>query len=96
MKAPIMKTLPDNLTHYKSTPEFNQDSVPAGLLRKHTTGADVWGRIVVQEGSLRYCIEEPQAQQHLLEPGRVGVIEPQVAHHVEVIGPVRFLVEFHR
>jgi len=32
-----MKTLPEHVVHYKSTPEFTQDSVPAGLLRAHTT-----------------------------------------------------------
>jgi tellurite resistance-related uncharacterized protein len=48
-----MKTLPDNVALYKSTPEFNQATVPAGLQRNHTTAANVWGRIVVHEGSLR-------------------------------------------
>jgi tellurite resistance-related uncharacterized protein len=92
----MMKTLPEHVRHYKSTPQFDQDSVPAGLLRNHTTGAQVWGKIVVAEGRLRYCIEEPEAQQHVLEAGSDGVVEPQMAHHVEVIGPVRFCVEFYR
>ncbi|MFC5460363.1 DUF1971 domain-containing protein [Massilia niabensis] len=91
-----MKPLPANVVLYKTTPEFNHESVPAGLQRNHTTAAGVWGRIVVHEGSLRYVIEEPEFEEHLLGPGNAGIVEPQVAHHVAIDGPVRFCVEFHR
>ncbi|HEX9171775.1 MAG TPA: DUF1971 domain-containing protein [Telluria sp.] len=91
-----MKTLPSNTAHYKTTPEFTQDTVPMGLQRNHTTASDVWGRIVVHEGSLRYVIEAPEQEEHLLVPGSPGIVEPQVAHHVVIDGPVRFCVEFHR
>lgn len=91
-----MRTLPAHLEHYKTTPEFSQESVPAGLLRNHTTAAGVWGRIVVLEGSLRYVIEAPEPETHLLVPGTPGIVEPQVPHHVALAGPVRFCVEFHR
>lgn len=91
-----MKPLPPEVRHYKTTPEFTQDSVPAALRRNHTTAAGVWGRIVVLEGSLRYTIVEPAPEQLLLTPGQPGIVEPQMAHHVEIVGPVRFCVEFHR
>lgn len=91
-----MKTLPARLVHYKSTPEFDQQSTPAGLQRNHSTAAGVWGRIVVLEGSLRYVIEQPQPEEHLLTPGTPGIVEPQVPHHVVIDAPVRFCVEFHR
>ena len=42
-----MKQLPDTVTSYKRTPEFNQDTVPAGLLAAHQTKAGTWGLIVV-------------------------------------------------
>jgi tellurite resistance-related uncharacterized protein len=92
----IMKTLPANVVLYKTTPEFNQDTVPMGLQRNHTTAVNVWGRIVVHEGSLHYVIEEPEMEEHLLVPGSPGIVEPQVAHHVVIDAPVRFCVEFHR
>lgn len=91
-----MKNLPSHVVHYKTTPEFTQDTVPAGLQRNHTTAHGVWGRIVVHEGSLRYVIEEPEKEEHLLGPDTPGIVEPQVAHHVVIEGPVRFAVEFHR
>lgn len=91
-----MKHLPAGLDHYKSTPVFDQDTVPAGLRRAHSTAAGVWGRIVVHEGSLRYVIEAPETEEHLLAPGTPGIVEPGVPHHVDIAGPVRFCVEFHR
>lgn len=91
-----MKSLPADVHHYKTTPLFDQDSVPAGLRRNHNTAAGVWGRIVVHEGSLRYLIEEPETEEHRLVPGTPGIVEPGVPHHVVVDGPVRFCVEFYR
>lgn len=91
-----MKSLPEDATPYQRTPEFTDQSVPAGLLRRHDTKAGVWGRICVLEGRLRYRILEPALEEHVLEPGRDGVVEPRVPHEVEPIGAVRFYVEFLR
>ncbi|MGZ8318057.1 MAG: DUF1971 domain-containing protein [Telluria sp.] len=91
-----MKTLPEHVKHYKSTPEFTEDTAPPALQRDHSTVENVWARIVVNEGALRYCIEEPEREQHLLSPGTAGIIEPRMKHHVELTGPVRFCVEFYR
>jgi tellurite resistance-related uncharacterized protein len=79
---------------YRRTAEFTEATVPAALLRRHTTKAGVWGRIHVLEGALRYRILEPVVEEHELSPGRVGVVEPEVPHEVEPQGSVRFYVEF--
>ena len=91
-----MKTLPANLRPYQRTPEFTETTVPAGLLKQHTTKAGTWGKILVLEGRLRYRILAPAPEEILLTPERFGVVEPQVPHEVSPDGPVRFLVEFHR
>lgn len=93
-----MKTLPADVRHYKSTPEFTEATIPAGLLRSHRTAAGVWGRITILEGSLRYRIGAAATggEELLLTPQRHGVVEPQVGHEVEAVGPVRFRVDFHR
>lgn len=91
-----MKTMPDGVTCYKSTPEFTEQTVPAALRRDHTTGAGVWATLNVLEGTLHYCITEPAPERHLLHPGEHGVIEPQMKHYVEIGGPVRFRVDFYR
>ena len=91
-----MKQMPPELIPYKRTPEFDQDSVPAGLLAAHQTKAGTWGLIVVLEGELEYRILESEQEIVVLTPDRPGVVEPTVLHEVEPRGKVRFYVEFHR
>lgn len=87
-------TLPEGLTAYKRTPEFDQESVPAGLRREHRTKAGVWGLIRVLEGKLLYRILSPSREQ-VLTPETPGVVQPQQPHEVQPLGPVRFYVEFY-
>ncbi len=91
-----MKPLPDDVTVYKSTPVFTEETVPAGLLRNHRTKPGTWARLVVFEGRLLYRILEPALEEVELSPSLEGVIEPQVMHEVALIGPVRFQVQFCR
>ncbi len=91
-----MKALPPELMHYKSSPEFNEHSAPLALQRPHTTAARVWGRIRIFAGTLRYVIDGDAGEQHMLDEEHSGIIEPGVVHHVELVGPVRFTIEFHR
>ncbi|MHA6731592.1 DUF1971 domain-containing protein [Devosia sp. A369] len=82
------------VTPYKTTPVFDEQSLPAGLRREHRTKVGVWGVIRVLEGHLRYVVQDPAAE-HVLEPGRPGLILPDQAHRVEPIGPMRMQVEFY-
>ena len=91
-----MLELPANLTPYKKTPEFSQDSVPAGLLKSHATKAGTWGKIVILDGELLYRILEPVVEEIILTPQKHGVVEPQIKHEVAPRGDVRFLVEFYK
>lgn len=91
-----MKTLPNDVVAYQRTPEFTEQSVPAGLLHSHTTKAGVWGKIVVVEGMLTYRILEPAVEELLLSPELHGVVEPTIKHEVAPQGGVRFYVEFYR
>lgn len=89
-----MKQLPSDVTAYKRTDTFNENTIPAGLLKSHNTKAGVWGKIVVLEGELRYRILEPQCEDHVLTVNNFGVVEPQVLHEVLPLGNVSFYVEF--
>lgn len=91
-----MSILPSDLEAYRQTPIFDETTVPAALLRRHTTKAAVWGRICVLEGELVYRVLEPEIREERLVPGRDGVVAPQVPHEVEPVGHVRFFVEFLR
>ncbi len=90
-----MNVLPAEVSAYKRTPEFDEQTVPAGLLRAHTTKPGVWARIVVLEGSLLYRVPG-RGLALTLDVSRVGVVEPEVPHEVEPRGHVRFYVEFLR
>ena len=90
-----MKTLPSGVSHFKTTPVFTQDTVPEGLLNDHTTKAGVWGLIEVQSGTLSYTITG-EADSYMLSPGKPGVIEPEVKHHVKPLGDVAFTVSFYK
>lgn len=89
-----MPILPANVHAYKRTPEFDQDSIPKGLLNQHATKVGVWALIHVLAGRLKYHISAT-GEVFELTPQQQGVIEPQVLHHVEPVGAVRFLVEFY-
>ncbi len=91
-----MRTLPDGVSEYARTREFSEASIPANLLRRHQTRTGVWARIVVLEGRLRYRILEPAVEEVELSPDKHGIVEPQIAHEVAPVGPVRFHVEFCR
>ena len=92
--------IPDRkLESYKRTPTFTEASVPRALLSQHSTKEGVWGRIHVEEGSLRYQVTDPRREPFdlVLAPNSdAGLIEPTILHRVEPIGAVRFHVEFLR
>lgn len=91
-----MKILPKNVFPYKRTPEFDEVTVPNGLLKAHQTKAGVWGKIVILEGKLQYTISEPEIENLTLTKDNYGVVEPTVFHQVKPLGKVRFYVEFYK
>lgn len=90
-----MPVLPAEVQAYKRTGTFDEDSVPAGLLKDHRTRAGVWGRIVIETGTLEYSFGEPR-RSFVLSPERPGIVIPEVPHQVTLREPVRFHVEFLR
>ena len=55
----------------------------------------MWATIVVLEGALRYTVDALGSVTDLV-PGTMGIVIPEVRHHVTPLGAVRFYVEFHR
>jgi len=79
---------------YKSTPVFDENTLPAGLRREHRTKAGVWGVIRVLEGSLRYRVLDPVSE-IILDPNHPGVVLPDQSHFVEPLGAMRMQVDFY-
>lgn len=84
---------PEGLAPYKRTPEFTESTVPAGLLRHHSTRPGVWGCLHVLEGQLRFH-DIPSDTHRVLEQGDHRVIFPERHHEVAPLGNVRFFIEF--
>ena len=54
----------------------------------------MWALIHVLEGKLRYCVPSWNYDE-VLEPGKFGIVAPEVEHFVEPRGAMRMFVEFH-
>ena len=92
-----MPQLPREVTSYKQTKTFTEETVPRGLLADHQTKAGTWGVINVLHGTLIYTITEPEYEGiHVLGPQRKGIVHPEHKHHIEPQGAVTFYVEFYQ
>lgn len=93
MELPV---LPEGLDLVRTTAVFDNDSVPAGLLRAHRVASGVWGRLVVYSGSVTFVFEDDTGDPIIVDAGGSVVIPPGRLHHVALPGPATFVVEFHR
>lgn len=78
---------------YRSTPVFDQDTLPPALMREHRTKAGVWGMIRLLEGQLRLTFGDGEPSR-ILRPEEPGLVEPEQTHWVEPIGPMRMQIDF--
>ena len=88
--------LPDSVQRYRSTPIFDESTLPKGLLRDHETTVGVWVRIRVLEGALHYHVSAPFVHHQRVVARGHAIIAPETPHSVAPIGTVSFCVEFLR
>ena len=88
--------LPGGSELVRTTDLFDNDTVPAGLLRAHRVADGIWGRLVVHAGIVGFVFEHEPHQRHVIAAGESIVIPPARPHHVELDGPATFAVEFYR
>lgn len=79
---------------YRSTPVFDEITLPAALRADHRTKAGTWGVINVLSGELRLTFIDPLGSQ-TLSPGRPGLVRPGQTHFVTPIGVMQMRVDFH-
>ena len=79
---------------YRSTPVFDETTLPEALRREHRTKAGTWGVIHVLDGALRFTRPEPALEVELQAGERI-VVEPQQTHFVTPIGAMRMRVDFY-
>lgn len=79
---------------YRSTPVFDQETLPAALRREHRTKAGVWGVVRMIEGRLKLSFVDPP-EEHILTADQPGLLLPDQPHFVEPIGAMRMQVDFY-
>ena len=79
---------------YRSTPIFDEVTLPAALRSEHHTKAGVWGVIRVIEGRLKLTSLDA-ASEVILTPERPGLVLPEQPHFVEPLGAMRMQVDFY-
>lgn len=78
---------------YRSTPVFDEATLPAALRNEHRTKEGVWGLIRVIEGQLNLTYVEPHSEK-LLSPGNPGIVCPGQTHFVTPLGAMKMQVDF--
>lgn len=81
-------------TPYKSTPIFDENSLPAGLRREHRTKEGVWGVIRVLKGRLCFRVLDPVSET-IIDPDHPGLVLPDQPHLVEPLGSMQMQVDFY-
>jgi hemoglobin len=81
-------------TPYRSTPVFDEQTLPAALRTNHGTKAGVWGVIRVIAGRVRLTYVSPPSE-IILDPDNPGLVEPEQLHFVTPLGAMKMRVEFH-
>lgn len=79
---------------YRSTPIFDQDSLPKALRLRHDTKEGVWGLIRVLEGRVRLTYLDPLSE-IILTPDNPGLVLPQQPHFVQPLGLMKMQVDFY-
>jgi tellurite resistance-related uncharacterized protein len=86
--------LPDGLQLVRTTPKWDEHTMPAGLRIAHHLSRGTWGRIVVLHGQLRFVARTKPIIDAVVNPGRAQAIPPDIEHDIQPLGSVRFSIDF--
>lgn len=86
--------LPERLTYARTTPVWDERTVPPALLRAHRVASTAWALLRVHQGKLRFHAELEPPLDLVLAATNTQAIPPGVAHEVRTSGPVRFSLDF--
>lgn len=79
---------------YRSSPVFDERSLPAALRREHRTKQGVWAVIRVLEGELKLTLTD-SGEVLMLSPGKPAIVLPDQPHLVEAQGSMQMQVDFY-
>lgn len=92
--------IPNDYVNYRSSGEFNKETIPKLLLNSHNTKAGVYGKITVLEGSLKFyglTSDNGDIEKILIiNKSESAVSPPQYWHKVELLREdTRFKIDFY-
>jgi tellurite methyltransferase len=91
------REMPAGHAPYKRTASFRRESIPAGLLGRHSTKPGVWAIIHVVSGELEYFdLGEPSESGRVVQAGEQVLVPSERVHRVAAPAEVEFYVEFWR
>lgn len=95
-----MSQIPENFINYKSTPIFDQSSVPKMFLHLHNTRSGVYGKICVISGTLKFfgfTQRKGDIEQEIsISAGNFAISPPEYWHKVEFLTEnTTFRVDFY-
>ncbi len=79
---------------YRSTPVFDEASLPTALRNRHCTKSGVWGVIRMIEGEARLTLLDPPSKT-VLDPRNPGLIQPEQPHFVTPLGAMKLRIDFY-
>lgn len=88
------ESLPKDAKFAASTPVLTEKTIPAPILKKHMAPHGKCGYLLVTKGSLQF-VQEDSGETFDADPEHPIVIFPERYHHVKLVGPVEFRIEFY-
>ncbi|MGE3746401.1 MAG: DUF1971 domain-containing protein [Sphingomonadaceae bacterium] len=79
---------------YRSTPVFDETTLPAALRARHSTKEGVWGKVCVIEGRVKLVYLDPPSEL-ILDAETRGLLLPRQPHFVEPLGAMKMQVDFY-
>ncbi len=87
---------PAALRLVRTSPEWDERTLPTGLRRSHRLAEGTWGRILLRRGGLRFKMATaPPLETELAGLGSTQAIPPEIDHEVDPVGTVALVVEFY-
>jgi tellurite resistance-related uncharacterized protein len=88
--------LPTGLQVARTTPTWDERTVPAALRRAHRIAGGTWGLLRVTSGALRFVARTEPLTDVVVERHGEQAIPPDVEHHVAPRPGTRFAIDFLR
>lgn len=86
--------IPADLVVLRTTPTWDEHTLPAALGSSHRVAAGRWGRLRVTSGAVRFVAATEPPTDVVVDAAGTHGIPPDVEHHLELDGPARVAIDF--